>query len=503
MFEKIVPGSGVKIALLACALLFCACSERPQPVAFASQPTPTKLVTPTASRTPLPVFPPTSVSPTPNASLQGAELVEALRGGGYVIYIHSGEGDKDTQTLENCNRQSSLRGQSQIKARALGISFLTLGIPIGQVLHSASCSSFELAILAFGLGENWADLSKTSISQRGERIAALRQILSTKPQPGTNNILVGHGLDITDVTGITFAEREAAIFKPLGKAGYILVTRILPSGWEQLDPKSTDLVQVEPYIDDSLPVEPVEPANRPATLSPSKRGDDNTSTERTLVLPDLTTLPPTDLRIRTSPADGHKLLRFTNSIMNNGAGRMELWGENNPIGGKMTVTQHIYDTEGFSEERVVGEFLFHPEHNHWHLGDFARYEIWSVGMDGRLDAPVAVSNKISYCLRDDARANIPGSVSRQTYIMCNHEMQGISVGWTDIYRHHLPGQSVDITFLLDGIYALRSIVNPENRLWEENSANNTAILYIEIDGNRVRVVEPREILNKPLDDQND
>jgi hypothetical protein len=441
--------------------------------------------------------------------------VEALRGGGYVIYIHVTESDQlqsnsGGQNLENCTQQSNLNNQVQIDARTISSSFPSLGVPVGQVLHSASCNSRNMAMLAFGRGEYWADLSQVSASLRGERISALRQILSTRPEPGTNNVFIGHGPDISDVTGITFAEGEAAIYKPLGNPGYSFVARLLPKAWVELERNTADLVQSEPYLSDFVPLEKIEPTHEADALLPSSGGGRNQivplnqslTAERDLLLPDLTTLPPTDLRIRVNPADGHKLLRFTNSIMNIGPGGMELWGDTNPSSGKMTVTQQIYNTDGSTEQRVVGEFFFHPEHNHWHLGDFARYEIWSIGTDGGLDSVVAVSNKISYCLRDDARSDIPGAASYQTYISCNHEIQGISVGWIDIYRYHLPGQSIDITFLLDGIYALRSTVDPENRLWEENRANNTSILNIEIEGNSVRIVEAREILNKPLDDQN-
>jgi hypothetical protein len=525
MFGNMIQRYGGKISLLVLVFLLCACSGEDQPPLSASQPVPTTtrasaiIATPASSRTPLPASTSTNADSTPrppartltpNISLERAELVEALRGGGYVLYIHAAESDTDIQNLENCSLQSHLSDQGQTDARTIGSSFLALGVPVGQVLHSGSCSSLDIAMLAFGQGEYWVDLSKVPAPLRGERISALRQILSTPPQPGTNNVFIGHGLDIYDVTGITFAEGEAAVYKPLGNPGYSFVARVLPKAWVELERNTANLVQSEPYVSDSIPLEKIAPTQDRNALSPSSAGGRNQivppnqslTAERNLLLPDLTTLSPSDLRIRVNPADGHKLLRFTNSIMNIGPGKMELWGDTNPGSGKMAVTQYLYDTEGAAEKKDVGEFFFHPEHDHWHLGDFARYEIWSVGLDGRLDSVVAVSNKISYCLRDDERSDIPGAARYQTYISCNHERQGISVGWIDIYRYHLPGQSIDITFLFDGIYALRSTVNPENRLWEENRENNTAILYIEIEGNRVRIVEAREILNKPLDGQN-
>jgi hypothetical protein len=521
-FQKIFKRSGARLALLVQVLLLSACAVDLQPVAFASQPTPTaplppaSVATSTASHTPLPGstspnnlsdLRPLSQAPAQEAFLSGAALVEALRAGGYVMYIQSVESDQtqsnaNIQNLQNCPSQSTLSEQDQINAQTIGTAILALGIPAGQVLYSASCSSHDTAMLAFGLGENWADLIESTTLLRGERITALRQFLSTRPQSGVNNVFIGHGLDITDVTGLTFAEGETAIYKPLGKTGYSLVARVLPPAWDELKRDTGSLVQIEPYVSDAIPLEQVESTSEPNASPQARPGgqsqiippDQSLTPERDLLLPDLITLTPTDLRIRTNQSDGHKLLRFTNSIMNTGPGGMELWGATNPGSGKMTVTQHIYDTDGSTAQKVVGEFFFHPEHNHWHLGDFARYEIWSIGPDGELDSVVAVSNKISYCLRDDARSDIPGAVTWQTYISCDHERQGISVGWIDIYRYHLPGQSIDITFLPDSVYALRSIVDPEDRLWDGNPTNNANILYIQIEDNSVNIVESPDSL---------
>src|SRR3990172_7486954 len=101
LLEKMFRQYWGRITLLIYVLLFSACDVELQPVVLASQPTATAIqalesvMTPPASRTPLPVYTPTSISSTSrtlprSAFLWGAELVEALRGGGYVIYIHNG-----------------------------------------------------------------------------------------------------------------------------------------------------------------------------------------------------------------------------------------------------------------------------------------------------------------------------------------------------------------------------------------------------------------------------
>jgi len=53
----------------------------------------------------------------------------------------------------------------------------------------------------------------------------------------------------------------------------------------------------------------------------------------------------------------------------------------------------------------------------------------------------------------------------------------------------LPGQSIDISSLSDGVYVLRSSVNPEKDIWEQNTENNAAILFIQIEGNHVKIID--------------
>jgi hypothetical protein len=518
LFEKTFGRFGWPSTLVFFTLLMHACVAEPLARTTAEQP-PESIATPGASRTPLPASTSTNVPSAPHLASQtataeaspfGEKLVEALRGGGYVIYIQSGENDTEPQDSENCPQLPEKDNQTHLDVQAIGRALENLVVPVDRVLHNASCHARDTARQIFGEAESWIPPDEGQTLLRGERMAFLRGLLSARPQPGMNTVLVGRGRDITDVTGHEFVEGEIGIYKPLGEPGYSFVAQILPHELAELERNITGLVPVEPIVSDAVLQEQAQPVIESDALAQSRPGGQTLLVPLTpfptvqpdLVLPDLITLPPTDLRIRTNAANGHKLLRFTNSIVNAGPGKMELWGDTNPSSGKMTVIQYLYDTEDTPEKRVVGEFLFHPEHDHWHLGDFALYEIWSVGLDGELDSVAAVSNKISYCLRDDERWDLPDAPVYQTYISCDHERQGISVGWIDIYRYHLPGQSIDITFLFDGIYALRSTVNPENRLWETDRENNTTILYIEIEGNRVSIVDPREVFNKALESKN-
>jgi phosphohistidine phosphatase SixA len=160
--------------------------------------------------------------------LTGEELVEALRGSGYVIYFRHArtdfsQPDTDRQNLENCATQRNLTDEGRADARAIGAAILTLGIPVGEVLASEYCRTRETAELIFGRVTPARDLtsrvSTATEEERAERIEALRRLLATAPAPETNTVLVGHQFNLEDATGVTIAEGEAAIFLPLDRDG--------------------------------------------------------------------------------------------------------------------------------------------------------------------------------------------------------------------------------------------------------------------------------------------
>ncbi|MEU3305425.1 lysyl oxidase family protein, partial [Streptomyces sp. NPDC006678] len=56
------------------------------------------------------------------------------------------------------------------------------------------------------------------------------------------------------------------------------------------------------------------------------------------------------------------------------------------------------------------------------------------------------------------------------------------VGSGDTYTQDLPGQSFDITGLPNGTYYIQVLANPENRLKETNTANNSALRKVILGG---------------------
>jgi hypothetical protein len=212
------------------------------------------------------------------------------------------------------------------------------------------------------------------------------------------------------------------------------------------------------------------------------------------LLPDLINLPPTDMRLIYDPDSKRMFVRFSNSISNIGPGVLELIGRPTADREHIVVSQRMLDKGGsVVQESLVGEFIFHELHNHWHLDGFALYEVWELTDDGDLLALVASGGKVSYCVSDTQYAG-DGDASasptpRPTYTTCYDELQGLTPGFVDTYYELYPGQYVEITGLPDGVYGLVSTVDPDNTVVEVVEDNNTGVAYFQLQGLRLQELE--------------
>jgi hypothetical protein len=220
-----------------------------------------------------------------------------------------------------------------------------------------------------------------------------------------------------------------------------------------------------------------------------------------VLLPDLHTLPPTDLHLQIFRREGITRLRFSNTIWNSGPGDLELRATRFPLPGAVFVTQYIHRSDGTFLFHEAGLFDFHDVHGHWHWDGFSRYEIWNVYQTGELRQRVASSGKVGYCLIDIAPFDeetgevvMENRYAGRVYSGCIWTRQGLSTGWTDSYASHLGGQFVDISHLPDGVYALKSTVNPDGIIQELVTANNSAVIYFVLQGEEVTVIGERFFL---------
>ena len=110
-----------------------------------------------------------------------------------------------------------------------------LDLRVSAVLTSAFCRTRETARLAFGRGTVTPALLNTITSAHDARwraqIRAARRLLGAKPVPGTNTVLVTHGVVVSDATGLTVEEGETLVLRPLSSSRFKLLGRILPREW--------------------------------------------------------------------------------------------------------------------------------------------------------------------------------------------------------------------------------------------------------------------------------
>jgi phosphohistidine phosphatase SixA len=181
-------------------------------------------------------------SAMPAHPIKPAELVSALRKGGYVIYFRHASTDfsrDDTRSRsdDDCANQRPLTDKGRDEARAIGQGMRELKIPIGDVLASPRCRTMETAMLIFGRAERASAARGGPASPDDpDRYASLRRLLSTPVEPGTNLVISSHGNPFYAVAGAPYlAEGEAAIVRPLGM-DFEILARLKYDAWSELKP---------------------------------------------------------------------------------------------------------------------------------------------------------------------------------------------------------------------------------------------------------------------------
>ncbi|KZC03737.1 Lysyl oxidase like protein 2B [Dufourea novaeangliae] len=144
-----------------------------------------------------------------------------------------------------------------------------------------------------------------------------------------------------------------------------------------------------------------------------------------------------------------RLLRFTARILNAGTADF-----------RPSVPKHLWE--------------WHMCHMHYHSMEvFATFDVFAEN-----GTRLAEGHKASFCLEDNQC--LPGVEPR--YKCANYGDQGISVNCSDVYKHNIDCQWVDISELPPGQYTFKVAVNPEFKVGEMSFDNNAAIcrlLYTE------------------------
>jgi hypothetical protein len=192
-----------------------------------------------------------------------------------------------------------------------------------------------------------------------------------------------------------------------------------------------------------------------------------------------------DHQIVTAGVPPKTVIRFSNGTANVGDGKLYVYGTGVDNGdGTEDIIQRIYSPGGGFTDRTAGRFVFHPSHNHIHVEDWCEYRVRQVLPDDGVGAIVVKGQKTSFCILDlDVYdSTLPNYNPSGQFFSCSSTIQGISVGWMDIYSKDLSGQSIDITDVPSGTYWLESHADPNNAFLERSENNNTARIKFTIGG---------------------
>lgn len=217
-------------------------------------------------------------------------------------------------------------------------------------------------------------------------------------------------------------------------------------------------------------------------------------------LPNLRPAAPSNVHLAPSDDGTAIAIRFDTLTLNVGEHHLDL-------AGVPTADPEVADTSQCVsfEGRVclareqVGQFVFHPQHAHFHFDNYASYTLRRLLPDGTPDfaedAVVATGEKVSFCLMDtdrtDQAANEPYFLLGY-YLACATGYQGISAGWGDTYTAGLDGQQIVVDGVPNGEYAIVIHVNPDEILAETDYDDNVSWTVVELSDRGLRRVRSQQ-----------
>jgi hypothetical protein len=210
-----------------------------------------------------------------------------------------------------------------------------------------------------------------------------------------------------------------------------------------------------------------------------------------LLLPDLDQRPPLAVSVRWGgPPKHHPLLVFTSSVENVGYGPLIVVGRRaSRRVSTMRANQLVgLQKGGFKRVSGVGRLRYNvsPSHSHWHLLPFERYELRTLA-----GAQIVRDHKSGFCLTSDHHSPLPtlgspamrpiqGSDCARDRLRALRLLEGIAVGWGDIYIPAKEGQAIDISGVPPGDYDLVHRVNVGRVLREVDYSNDDSSMRIRL-----------------------
>ncbi|MFO7546345.1 MAG: lysyl oxidase family protein [Trueperaceae bacterium] len=103
----------------------------------------------------------------------------------------------------------------------------------------------------------------------------------------------------------------------------------------------------------------------------------------------------------------------------------------------------------------------------------------------------AVNPKVGFCLMDDLPIDTERAPEAPVYFGCEADIQGISVGYSDLYAAELSEQDLNVSHLPDGRYRLVNVANPDGAIREHDTGNNAGAVDLVLSGRTVTPVPRR------------
>ena len=183
----------------------------------------------------------------PANELKGTTLLNALRKGGYNLYMRHATSTVGTdQELlktpmwwENCAIQRNISEQGREQARTVGNAIVALKIPIGEIKTSQFCRVRDTAhLMNLGAIEITEALNHSLGQRVGTDVNAMRYaLLTASPPKGTNTLLISHthsSARAEEMVMTQLSEAEIVVYQPDGQGSAVSVARIQTTEWDNL-----------------------------------------------------------------------------------------------------------------------------------------------------------------------------------------------------------------------------------------------------------------------------
>ena len=175
-------------------------------------------------------------------------LLLALKKGGLVVFMRHGEtgpayADRPQAVIGDCATQRNLTPEGRTQNDNMAKAIKALQVPFGKVLASDFCRSWQTAQALVGpagytvTNTLTVPLSYPSVSPADTALSNthLVALLRDKPAPGSNTLLVSHGINVLLATGYhPDVQGEMVLFRPDGKGQYTRIGTLLPADWLRL-----------------------------------------------------------------------------------------------------------------------------------------------------------------------------------------------------------------------------------------------------------------------------